>query len=369
MMSPPFSSTKQAGAFALLLLGILLLPMLAGKSHLPPREQIYSSVPLSRGPYPYLHQQIFEEKCDLDIVFAGSSLMWVGIDAPYVQKELSEKLGRKTNVRNLGWVFGGFDVLYFITQDLLQNRKVRMLVIYDENSGTDTPHILSPRLFRFGDNAGVLAALPMGTKAAYYFGAILGMPRNLLSLCRANLDVDLSPTKMNYWEMRYHTPDIPSRLGSVSAQASFNDDWHNPTFTDYTPRSAAQSSDVHIYSPATTSYFRFEGRQTPCLQLRFARKLAELAQAHKTKLVFLHMTESTEMGSSVIQEPQFRPDELPGDVAMVGIPPAQFFQGMSVEDVRKLYYNDNHFNKNGQKYFTPLVTPALLELYDAPYKP
>ena len=368
-MSPAFFSTKQAGAFALLLLGILLLPMLAGKSHLPPREQIYSSVPLLRGPYPYLHQQIFKEKGDIDIAFAGSSLMWVGIDAPYVQQELSEKLGRKATVRDLGWVFSGFDALYFITQDLLQNRNVRMLVIYDEHFGLDTPHIMSPRLFRFGDNAEALTALPMKAKAAYYFGAVLGMPRNLLSLCRSNLGADLSPEKRNYWEVRYHTPDIPTRLGCVSAERGFNDDWHNPTFTDYPPRPAAQSSDVSIYSPATKNSFQFQGRPTPALQLHFARKLAELAQEHHTKLVILHLPESTEMGAAAIQEPEFRPDDLPGDVTMAGIPPEKFFQGMSVEEVQKLYYNDEHLNKNGQKYFTPLITPALLELYAVPYKP
>ena len=367
-MAPAFSSTRQAGAFALLLLTILLLPMLAGKSLLPPREQIYSSVPLARGPYPYLHQQIFEEKEDIDIAFLGSSLMWVGIDAPYVQKELGAKLGRKAVVRDLGWVFAGFDALYFITQDLLQHRKVRMLVVYDENSGTGAPHIMSPRLFRFGENAEALAGLAMSTKAAYYFGAILGMPRNLLGLVRDNLEADMSPPKATYWETRYHTPDLSGNLGAVSARRGFNDDWPNPTFTEYTPRSTADPSDVRTYSPATKDSFRFEGRATPPLQLHFARKLAELAQAHQTKLVFLHLPESTEMGSAAIQEPQFRPEEMPGDVSMAGIPPATFFQGMSVEEVRKLYYNDEHLNRNGQKYFTPLVTPALLQLYDTPYK-
>ena len=179
--------------------------------------------------------------------------------------------------------------------------------------------------------------------------------------------------------------------GSVSAQRGFNDDWHNPTFTDYTPRPAARSSDVCIYTPETANSFRFQGRldskdalrrwpptensiqiqrrPSRSLQLHFARKIAELAQEHQSKLVFLHMPESTEMGSSVIHEPEFRPEDLRGDVAMVGIPPAKFFQGMSIEDIRMLYYNDEHLNKNGQKYFTPLVTPALLQLYDAPFKP
>ena len=68
-MSPPFSSTRQAGAFALLLLLILLLPGVMGKSCLPPREEIYSSLPWGAGAYPYLEDQIFNQKEDIDIAF------------------------------------------------------------------------------------------------------------------------------------------------------------------------------------------------------------------------------------------------------------------------------------------------------------
>jgi hypothetical protein len=51
-MSPAFSSTRQAAAFALLLLLLLLLPALAVKSWLPPRDQIYSSLPWGAGAFP-----------------------------------------------------------------------------------------------------------------------------------------------------------------------------------------------------------------------------------------------------------------------------------------------------------------------------
>ena len=43
-MRPAFSSTRQAGMFALLLLLLLVLPLLP-KSFLPPRRESYSSEP------------------------------------------------------------------------------------------------------------------------------------------------------------------------------------------------------------------------------------------------------------------------------------------------------------------------------------
>jgi len=43
-MHPAFSSTKSMAAFALLLLVMLLLPVMIGRSLLPPRAESYSSV-------------------------------------------------------------------------------------------------------------------------------------------------------------------------------------------------------------------------------------------------------------------------------------------------------------------------------------
>ena len=64
-MRPAFSSTRQAGMFALLLLVLLLLPLAMPKSLLPPRREVYSSLPWGYGGYPYISEQIFDEKGDL----------------------------------------------------------------------------------------------------------------------------------------------------------------------------------------------------------------------------------------------------------------------------------------------------------------
>ena len=65
----------------------------------------------------------------------------------------------------------------------------------------------------------------------------------------------------------------------------------------------------------------------------------------------------------MIQEREFWPDVLHADVTMMGIPPATLFAGLTDDDVRKLYYNPTHLNKNGQEYFTQIITPRLLEIY------
>jgi len=361
-MSPAFSSPKSAAGFALLLLLLLLAPALAGRALLPPRDQIYSSAPERWGPYAYFHRQIFEETNEADIVFMGSSHIGCGIDTPRVQRELSRKLGRDATVFSLGWPYAGFDGLYFIARDLLQHRRVKMLVIQDEFAGTPIPHFAASRLFRFADDAEVLRGLPLNVQAGFYAEAIRGMPRNLLGLVRPNLPVDASPGRTNAWEGFYHAPGIESRLGTLTARIGFD---YDPEFADFTPATPALPAEVRVYSAETKSDFEFSGPPTPPAQLHFARQLAELAKAHGTKLVFIHLPEFTEMRAENIHEREIWPEALGADAAMLGVPPAKLFRGISDDEVRKLYYDPGHLNQNGQAWFTQFITPALLDIYES----
>lgn len=363
-MRPAFSSTKQAAAFALLLLVLLLSPVLVGKHLLPPRSEIYSSMNWRYAPSSYLHQQIFAEKEDIDIAFIGSSRVWAGIDTPYVQSELSRRLGRKAVVQTIGWSWLGFDALYFITQDLLEHRRVKMIVFDDEY--WMAPHVAAARWFRFAENSDALRGMPLPIQANYYFAAILGMPRNLLSLVRTNFPEELVLPGNDHWKTMYHAPDSSERMGALTVERGISID---APFVPYAPAIHSQTSDVVIYSPETRAAFRFDGLPTPAWQLQFAKEFATLAGAHQARLVYLHLQppfSENETNNPVIQEREFWPDQLGTNVCMIGIPPARLFSGISPEDFPKLFYTGDfcHFNKNGQPYFTRIITPTLLQLYE-----
>jgi hypothetical protein len=364
-MRPAFSSTGQAGAFALLLLVLLLLPALLGKNGLPPREQVYSSIWWGNGAFPYIDEQIYKEKGDIDIAFVGPSRIWDGIDAPYVQKMLSDKLGRPAIVRTIGWTGAGYDGLYFITQDLLQNRKVHLLVSYDSYNERDLPHENAASWFRFGDNAEALRGLPFRLQACYYFAAVIGLPRNLLNLIRSNLPADLDSPKKNYWEVSKIAENIPSRLGSVSARRGFTPTplSESDPFETYSPLTGVEPSDVSVYSDSTKGVFQFDSTVSPW-QLHFARKFANLSDEYNCRLVFLHMPFWADRRNPVIEEREFWPLALRVNMALVGIPPAKLFRGMTDAEIKKLFSDPTHLNKNGQEYFTTLITPSLLDLYE-----
>lgn len=357
-MSPAFSSTRQAWMFALLLLVLLLLPLAMPESWLPPRREIYSSCPWGNGAFPYMRKQIFDEKDDIDILFMGSSRIWWGIDTPHVQKALSEKLGRDAVVRTMGWDTAGFDAMYFIMRDVLEHRKVRVLVFNDCSVGAgNTAHPLAPAWFRVADGADDLAGLSRRSKISFYSSAILGMPRNILGSLRTNHPV--VPSDEISWTGFEHVGNPSFRLGSLVLRMSV----YQP-FVDFTPHTSARASDFCIYSEATKPEFHFAENGMSPMQAAFVAKIGALAREHHVMLVYLHMPATVDMKSPSINEPAFWPGLLGGDVTMAGIAPTKLFSGLSDDEILKLFYDRGHFNQNGQTYFTSLITPGLLKVYE-----
>lgn len=372
-MSPAFSSARQAAAFVLLLLVILLLPLLLTKSLLPSRDQIYGWEGWdSTGPHPYHQQLIFQEKGDIDIAIIGSSQITHGIDTPYLQQKLSEKLGRPATVRTLGWGGAGFDALYITTRDLLEHRKVRMIVFYDECQTYNKPNSLAPNWFRIADNGRDLAGLPIKYQLAYYYAAVLGIPKNFLCLLRSNLPADMSPAKMAYVEHLYDADNIVQRLGSLAARHGYNytgvlNDY--TPYVEYTPAAQARPSDVLTYSPSNPNGFRFPGPPVPDWQLQFGKKFTELTRQYGVKLVLIHLPFINERRTTTVDEREFWPTALQGDITMVGIPPGVMFGGLTDDDIRKLFDDLWHLNRNGQEYYTSLLTPTLVDFYAAQVQP
>jgi hypothetical protein len=366
-MRPAFSSTGSAAAFALLLLMLLALPLVLGKNLLPSREQSYAALSWGSGPYPWIQNQIFEETNDIDIAFVGSSHIFNAINTPYVQAKLSEQLGRPAVVRTIAWGGAGYDALYFIMQDLLAHRRVRLLVFYDENGSLRNTQL--PMLFRFADNAAVLPGLSAAEKGLFYFAAVVGMPRNLLELLRPNLPAPLVADKPNHWEIVADGPNPAANLGCLSFRHGFAADplAAAAPFEMFAPETSARPTDALIYSADTKTNFEFSTAPLPAWQAHFARKFGVLLREHGVQPVMLYLPALAEIRAPAIGERTFWPEIFPDNFALLGIPPAKLFGDLTDADVIKLYADPVHFNQNGQQYFTRLITPTLINLYETQF--
>lgn len=365
-MPPAFSSPRQGAAFAALLALLLALPALVAHTGWLDRRDVYAAIPVKYAPSTWLERQIFGETSDVDIAIVSSSHTWNDIDTPYLQRKLTEQLGRPAVVFTFGWPWPGMDALYTISRDLLMHRRVKMMVVYD-GGDADEPHLHSSRWFRIGENSEALTGLPAFLQLRLYGGAVLGMPRQLLSVARRNPPEDPWKMRGTFWETYYHAPNIAERLGSLRARLAYN---VSPNFHPFQPHGSATPADVQIYSESNRGAFAFAGRPPKVYQLHFARKLAQLCAERGTRLVVFKMPLLVEKGPRVPMEyPEWNPANLREPAVIAGIPPDKLFAGVSDEERLKLYYDDAHFNENGQDFFTPLITPALLHLYELSREP
>ena len=369
-MRPAFSSARSAAAFALVLLALLALPVVMGKNLLPPREEAYSRQGWGSGPYPWIESQIYHETNAIDLLFIGSSHIFNALDTPLVQAELSARLGRPAVVRTIAWGGAGYDALYFITRDLLAQRQVRLLVFYDENPSPGNRHNQTPAWFRFHPDAGLLPGLSVREQGLFYCAAVIGMPRNLLSLIRPNLPAPLVTDRPNYWTLVANAPNPATRLGCLSMQKGFAPDLLAVAapFEPFRPETGARPADAVVYGPDTKTDFEFSTAPLPAWQAHFARRIAALLQAHGVRPVMLYLPALAEARSPFIPERAGWPELLPA-VTLLGIPPAKMFGSLSDAELLRLYADRYHFNQNGQDYFTRLITPALFQLYDTTGQP
>jgi hypothetical protein len=211
----------------------------------------------------------------------------------------------------------------------------------------------------------MLSGLPIRYQAYYYFAATVAMPRNLVEMLTPNLPEETNDAIPNYYEANWHAPNPERTLGAVIAQVGYRDYDKVEAFVPFLPQTGVTAADVFIYTPATATNFAFSERPLPAWQVHFLRQLESEAKSHDCKLVVLHVPVMEEKGSPKISESTYWPGVMGTEVAMMGIPTGRLFAGMTDGEIKRLFSNGDHMNENGVKYFTPLIVPALIQLYES----
>lgn len=356
-MRAAFSDVQQAACFAAVLLVLLGAPAFVADLGVLDREDVYATVPVGAGPMTHIQRELFERDQPLDIAFIGSSFIWAGIDAPHVQRELTRALGREASVTVLGSSWPGLDRDYAYLRDLLAQRRVGLVVLQFPNRElptddpavlynrvSDEPHVQAFRFYRVGEMEGATAGLGMRYRAALYAGAVLGLPRHLLSLLRPNF-MAASP----------YDATLGARLDKRG--------YYGAPYERFRPPPPIIEAEEMIFGRATSASFRFFDEPMPPYQMHFARRIASLLDEHEVPAVLLHVPQANEITSEVVEERMEWIDATGISATLVGVPPARLFAGFTHEETLRFFSSD-HLNENGAIYFTRVVAPALLRVFE-----
>jgi hypothetical protein len=350
VMDPPFNTRWQAYGFAFILAFFLILPVGLSRSGLVRRQDIYQRIPEKFGAYSYIGHQIFEDTSDIDILFLGSSVLWSGIDTPYVQDQLSQQLGRPANVIMFGSNWRGEELNYILLSEVLQRRKVKMVVVTMpfSHQSTNLPHPQSYRWLPYGENSEAFRGLPLKVHLSIFGEYVLGGPRHLLGIIRSD-----SQEKTDF----YHA--LMKLRGSYRVEGGY----FGAPFVRQKTKAPKLSARSLIYSAETQQFFRFTRQPLSLYQMHFLRLTIELARRSNVPVAILNIPLSRQRRDIAVEERMHWSEVFGLEMPLIGVPPTTLFRGMADSEINRCFY-DEHMNLNGSELITGTLTPAILTVYE-----
>ena len=335
-VAPVFSRRYQAVCFILVSVLSLLAPLIMPK--VLPVKARYETVPWGLGDYAFMREQIFEESRPVDVLFLGPSAVWAGINPDVVEQALTARSGREATVLNFGANFFGHELAYFLLRDTLLHRRVRLVVLGVPSPTMSTPHVVTPYMLDVYRDAALIDSAPPRARLTYYAAAVLGAPRQLLSLVRPNRALNDFEQARHLIEKSGHGQHYETRAdrGTVeNVDDADGDAW----LTKGNRRIVEDPPEPH--------------------QEALLRAIAALCEQSGTRLTLVHMPRQTDDASVVVLPVS---DLLDGRLRLIA--PASKFMFLEPDGRAAFFRNAGHLNYRGSIQFTRDILPAVLSAYD-----
>ncbi len=350
-ITPAFRSTRASLGYCILTLGLVFLPLILSVAAPPPSLlSRYATVRGSAGDFSFNYNEIACRKADIDVLIVGASLVQHGIHAPTIRDALTAVSHVPKVVITLGHSWHGDDVNYFMLRDLLQRRRVHLVImqlppVEGEGHFSDWPHATSINWFTLAD-WNVVAPLPLTKQVSLYTLAIVGAPRKLLSLIRA---------------------DRVGQLGAESVEASLGGKYveqcEDAPFEKYSPPPRAFHYRDLLYSSAPDK-FKFLNQPVSPYPTYFSERTIELLKQYRIPVLIVHMPTKRHATAATVNERLCWPVLYRGSsLDVAGVPAATLFAGLTDAQISKLYSDDIHMNANGCRYFTKAILDSVVHAY------
>ena len=283
----------------------------------------------------WIYERTHYDDVPIDIVAIGSSRIGAGFDAPRLAAALDAR-GLPANVVNFSLPEAGRDINYAVFEEVLETKRPKLLVL----SVAEKPSRVGHSAFKYLARSGLVADpayvsnLNFGSNLAY-------LPFRQMELSAARiapgffgLRKDFDPGR--YWgHSKQSTGDILLPGGKIKE----GDDAAPLAELERGVHKLEKGSTPPIL-PASMSHIEFGDEYV------WTRRIAELAQQHNVKIVFLFIPYYT--GSSKIQEQAFY--ERYGDVWNAGF----------VSPRADLFSDYGHLTSGGAKVVTDSMIPRFV---------
>jgi hypothetical protein len=364
IVAPAFSSLTHALLFALLTVGICLLPLALGLLKPQKPATIFKSIPPSYGSY-YNIGVNFAETKRIDVVIVGTSVAWNGLDSRIIADRLTEAVGEKVIVRNFATNSRGEDRSAEIIRHVVRKYKPKLVLAGEVQVPIDAPHPLS-KYWNRGDID--VSQFGIVTAAQFYTMRVLGAPRQIWSRIRSKHFTILNKKDRN------HVRRLRKSFGFSSKPRGWRSNFA-PAGTKALPMPDERyvppplPVDSLFYREGVSDNF-VEDSSMPYeeLQTYFFEYMRD--EVRKRGGTFASVGFPVGLGenediSVQVAKLHLRPlaDGKKKDWPVLGIPLARIFPGMPMDEVKNFFANETHFNPSGARVFTLALMPSIEKLY------
>jgi hypothetical protein len=262
-------------------------------------------MPDQHGAYSYMKKEVFETDGDIDVLFLGSSVLWNAIDAKQVENALSESLGRKATVVVLGFNFNALDIPYAVMRDLVERRRVRLVVFsVPRLPFTEGPSTTSYKFLRYSDHPEVVADLSLQSKVSLYACNVLRSPNDLLFMVRPD---------------RSAQSRFADELGANKELMGMERD--PETFLHFAPPVPAIPVSELIFSESSNDNFVFTNDELGSHQDAYMRHLERLLRERDIPLAMLNVPQYSERANDKVVGRFDWSKRFGREIPLIGVPP------------------------------------------------
>lgn len=354
--APAFAERWHCWVFVLCALLLALFPMLP-KFGLFDRAALYVDIPWKRPCYVYFANHTLQDKEAIDVLFLGNSSLESAIDPRVLKEALRPLLGREPVVVVAGHAGESLALDYIMLHDLLARRKVRMLALH---RGRESKY----RYFSSGDYS----------RGFWDFWLHWDVVRQL------------PPEKMLWtylYTMRYAlrllTAPLRQRLDAVHGYVCQNPDVTFGAclrfFPDAKPKVPPPAPKVPTSDLLFTSANgrAIAGDEYIPDDLLFQEATLALAQRHGTVVTFVQVPYDIGLETpDGVALPRAPATSRSWHTPLIAASVPQLFPGKSRRQIVEEFYFEptgKHFFAVGASYFTKVIAPAVVKLFQEQVTP
>jgi len=298
----------------------------------------------------YIGMKTFSGKGQIDILFAGPSSVWLGVNARMVEGYLRHVTGKRDiSVENFAHHGMGYESDYYILRELVSRREVKTIILGVENKQQSKTH----RMVRFLWNPLKDWEAPDISSSFYAEKILDSLPTIVKSFLPGKIEVKPEIRKTN-----------GANLVILGFQDEDEDDSDRREFVfKNIPRSSVDLQQFYLKaedSVVTGKYSR--------VQEYFLRKIIALAGEKNIQLYFMNVP-SLHPTHPLTKVPVYQFEKGPAvTVPVLGLPASRVFGTTSRDEVLDYFFNTEHLNMSGATNFTQLLFPAMKEIYEKSHR-